>query len=269
MNIIDIATYLTLGCIPAFLLLDVAYRARRFQTPRFWRIRALVVTLFVFGLSFVVPMLWSRLIGERTLFHLASLGMWGGAAVGVLVYQFFHYWYHRGVHRSDTLFRWVHQMHHSVEGIDAFGAYYLSPLDAVGFISIANLVFFPLLGMSMEAGVVGNLFLTFAAMFQHANIRTPHWLGYFIQRPESHGIHHERGVHYYNYCDLPLWDIAFGTFRNPKTFTGKCGYYDGASSRVGEMLIGRDVTRPPRVATDAVRAARESIGVLASTRGTQ
>ena len=256
MNIIEIATWLTLGCIPAFLVLDLAYRARRFETPRYWRIRALVVTLFVFGLSFVVPMLWSKLIGERTLFKLASLGMWGGALVGVLVYQFFHYWYHRGVHRSDFLFRWIHQMHHSVEGIDAFGAYYLSPLDAIGFGSIASLVFFPLLGVSMEAGVVANLFLTFAAMFQHANVRTPRWLGYLIQRPESHGIHHQRGVHRYNYCDLPLWDIVFGTFRNPATFEAQCGYYDGASSRVGEMLIGRDVTTPSGTGVPPVPAGQ-------------
>lgn len=245
MNIIDIATWLTLGMLPAFLLLDVAYRARKFQTPRFWRMRALIVTIFIFALSFVVPALWSRLIGPRTLLDLAPLGTFAGAAVGVLVYEFFHYWYHRAVHRSDFLFRWVHQMHHSVEGIDAFGAYYLSPLDALGFISIGNLVFLPLLGLSTGAAVVANLFVTFAAIFQHANIRTPRWLGYVIQRPEGHGIHHERGVHHYNYCDLPLWDIAFGTFRNPETFNGKCGYYDGASSRVGEMLIGVDVTRPP------------------------
>lgn len=243
MNITNIATWLTLGCIPAFILLDVAYRARRFHTPRFWRLRALAVTVVVFAMSFAVPMLWSRLIGERTLFDLRALGTWGGAAVGVLVYQFFHYWYHRAVHRSDFLFRWVHQMHHSVEGIDAFGAYYLSPLDVLGFTSIASLVFFPLLGVQMEAGIVGNLFLTFAAMFQHANIRTPRWVGYFIQRPESHGIHHERGVHRYNYCDLPLLDMVFGTFRNPETFDRECGYYDGASSRIGEMLMGRDVTK--------------------------
>lgn len=222
----------------------MAYRARRYATPRYWRVRALVVTLFVFALSIVIPMFWSSLIGARSVFKLSGLGMVGGAAVGVLVYQLCHYWYHRLVHRSDFLFRWVHQMHHSVEGVDAFGAYYLSPLDAFGFSSIASLVFFPLLGVSVEAGVVGNLFLTFCAVFQHANIRTPRWLGYFIQRPESHGVHHERGVHRYNYCDLPVIDMLFGTYRNPETFESKCGYWDGASSKIGAMLIGKDVTQP-------------------------
>lgn len=243
MNIVDIATWLTLGCIPAFILLDVAYRARRFTTPRYWRLRALAVTVVVIALSFAVPAFWSRVTGGRSLLDLAFLGTWGGAALGVVVYELFHYWYHRAVHRSDFLFRWVHQMHHSVEGIDAFGAYYLSPLDAFAFGSIASLVFFPLLGLPLAAGVVGTLFLTFSAMFQHANIRTPQWIGYFIQRPESHGIHHERGVHRYNYCDLPVLDMVFGTFRNPATFDRECGFYDGASSRVAEMLMGRDVTR--------------------------
>lgn len=51
------------------------------------------------------------------------------------------------------------------------------------------------------------------------------------------------GVHRYNYCDLPVIDMIFGTFRNPETFESKCGYWDGASSKVGEMLIGRDVTK--------------------------
>jgi sterol desaturase/sphingolipid hydroxylase (fatty acid hydroxylase superfamily) len=83
------------------------------------------------------------------------------------------------------------------------------------------------------------------SIFQHANIRTPRWLGYFVQRPESHTIHHGRGVHAYNYSDLPLFDILFGTFRNPKGFETETGFYHGASRRVGEMLVWRDVTRKP------------------------
>ena len=242
MNIIDIATWLTFGMVPLFILLDVVYRARRFETPRYWRLRAVIVTAFIFAFSFVVPMFWGRLLGERTVFNLGSLGTWLGAAAGVVVYEFFHYWYHRAVHKSDFLFRWVHQMHHSVEGLDPYGAYYLAPSDAIGFITLQTLVFGPLLGLPIEAVVLANVFLTFNAIFQHANIRTPQWLGYIIQRPESHGIHHQRGVHAYNYSDLPLWDMVFGTFRNPRTFEGEIGFWHGASSRIGDMLLARDVS---------------------------
>ena len=104
--------------------------------------------------------------------------------------------------------------------------------------------FFPLLGLSVEAGVIGAFFLTFNAMFQHMSIKTPQWLGYIIQRPESHSVHHAKGIHRYNYSDLPLWDIVFGTFRNPKEFQTEHGFYQGASSRIPEMLTFQDVTAP-------------------------
>lgn len=38
--------------------------------------------------------------------------------------------------------------------------------------------------------------------------------------------------------------LAFGTSRNPETYTEPAGIYDGASSRLGAMLIGRDAGHP-------------------------
>ncbi len=89
---------------------------------------------------------------------------------------------------------------------------------------------------------------TFCSVFQHANVKTPHWLGYFLQRPESHSVHHQAGVHAGNYSDLPLFDLLFGTFRNPQEFAGQTGFYRGASNRLWDMLLMRDVTRPPAAA---------------------
>ena len=244
MSFLDFVTWAALACLPLFIALDFVYKARRYDTPRFWRLRTISVTLLGVALSFVLPMAWARLVGERAVFHLSSLGTWWGAVAGILIYELCHYWYHRAVHRSDVLWRVFHQMHHSTDSLDAWSAYYLSPADAAMFISMGTLVFGPLLGLTPEAAAVANLFLTFNAFFQHANIRTPQWLGYIIERPESHGVHHERGVHAFNYSDLPLWDIVFGTFRNPATFERKVGFYDGASTRVKDMLLGRDVSVP-------------------------
>lgn len=95
----------------------------------------------------------------------------------------------------------------------------------------------------LAAAVTGYLF-TFAGFFQHWNVRTPHWLGYVIQRPESHCVHHRKGVHSYNFSDLPLWDFVFGTFRNPKQYLGECGFEGGADLRIGAMLALRDVNAP-------------------------
>jgi sterol desaturase/sphingolipid hydroxylase (fatty acid hydroxylase superfamily) len=60
-------------------------------------------------------------------------------------------------------------------------------------------------------------------------------------RWENHAAHHERGVHAFNYCDLPIIDMLFGTFRNPRKFVSEAGFREGASARIGAMLIGRDV----------------------------
>ena len=38
--------------------------------------------------------------------------------------------------------------------------------------------------------------------------------------------------------------MIFGTYRNPEMFEGEVGFYDGASARVGDMLLGRDVSVP-------------------------
>jgi sterol desaturase/sphingolipid hydroxylase (fatty acid hydroxylase superfamily) len=74
-------------------------------------------------------------------------------------------------------------------------------------------------------------------------VPTPYWLGFFVQRPESHCVHHEEGLHHYNYADLPVWDWMFGTLRNPRSWDARCGFGE-AEYRLGEMLRGIDVSTP-------------------------
>jgi sterol desaturase/sphingolipid hydroxylase (fatty acid hydroxylase superfamily) len=243
-GVAEIAGWIGLWSLPAFIVWDLARPSRRFETPRFWRLRAAVVTVVTFYVALYAGEAWGAVLGDGSLVDGAALGTWGGAAAGIVLYELVLYWYHRSLHRVDWLWRTLHQMHHSAESLEALGANYLHPLDTVAFTTWAVLAFFPVLGLSPEAGGIASAFLAFNAAFQHANIRTPRWLGYVIQRPESHGIHHEKGVHAYNYSDLPLWDMAFGTFRNPETWEGQLGFYNGGSSRIGEMLVGRDVSEP-------------------------
>jgi len=240
----DTIGYLTIGLIPGTIVIDWAIRGRKHDSTRFWRLRATLVTIAIFYVAGYIAVFWAALLGDFHLLDGSHLGTWGGAAVGILAYEFGHYWYHRAAHEFDWLWLAGHQMHHSAESLDAFGAFYQHPLDAFFFATVASLVFYPLLGLTVEAGVVGALFLTFNAMFQHMSFKTPRWLGYLIQRPESHSVHHGRGIHRFNYSDLPLWDIVFGTFRNPKAFQVAHGFYAGASERIPEMLAFRDVSTP-------------------------
>lgn len=236
---------LTLALLAAFLLLDFFNPPPKGVRARWWRSRAFVVTAVNFWLALFVGQAWGAWMGDAHLFNGAALGTVGGAVVGVLVYEFFHYWYHRSAHRIDWLWRLGHQMHHSAESLDAWGAYYLHPIDAALFTTLSSLVLFPLLGLSPEAGGWTAATLTFLGIFQHANLRTPRWLGHLIQCPESHAVHHQRGVHAFNYADLPLWDMVFGTYRNPLTDRDQKplqGFYDGASARIASMLSFRDVS---------------------------
>jgi len=235
-----------LAVLPAFLLLDFIHRGHDERRARWWRTRALAITALNFVLSMLLGGAWVAAFDGWSLFSLGSLGTVGGAAVGVLAYEFVHYWYHRSAHRFNWLWRLGHQMHHSPETLDAWGAYYLHPLDAALFVTWSALVLYPLLGLAPEAGALASAVLTLLAVFQHANLRTPRWLGWLVQRPESHRIHHARGVHAHNYADLPLWDWVFGTLDNPRDMPRPPaqGFYDGASARLVDMLLFRDVSRP-------------------------
>jgi len=236
---------ITLALLPAFLLLDLIHPPRG-ERNRWWRSRAFAVSAFNFMLAMTIGQAYGAAFGDFHIFNGAALGTVGGALVGILVYELFHYTYHRAAHRYDGLWRMGHQMHHSAESLDAWGAYFLHPLDAAVFTTLSSLVLFPLLGLSPVAGGLAAAFITFCGVFQHANLKTPRWVGYLVQRPESHAVHHERGVHAYNYSDLPLWDMVFGTFRNPAADRPlpQQGFYDGASARLLDMLLFRDVSLP-------------------------
>jgi sterol desaturase/sphingolipid hydroxylase (fatty acid hydroxylase superfamily) len=100
-------------------------------------------------------------------------------------------------------------------------------------------------GWAPPAVASAAAFLTFCAVFVHSRISTPRWLGYLLQRPEAHAIHHARGLHAFNYADLPLLDMLFGTYRNPAAGESRPlhGFHEGASARLPEMLAFRDVSQ--------------------------
>jgi sterol desaturase/sphingolipid hydroxylase (fatty acid hydroxylase superfamily) len=149
---------------------------------------------------------------------------------------------HRLMHRYEFLWRAMHQLHHSAERVDVAGFTYAHPAETL--IAVAQgVAVSTIFGASPLVAFVAGYFGFFTAVFTHVNVKTPAWLGYLIQRPEQHCVHHERGVHAYNY-GLPVFDLLFGTFRNPAQWRGEAGFYEGASRRTWAMLAGRDVSKP-------------------------
>jgi sterol desaturase/sphingolipid hydroxylase (fatty acid hydroxylase superfamily) len=248
----DLALLVILGAFALLLVLDRVRPGRPQRAIRLWRPRALAISVASFGVASTVPLVWDEWLAAHSLLDLSGLGIAGGFVIGVLVQQLVAYWWHRALHRVPSLWKWSHQMHHSAERIDVYGALYFHPLDIAGFTLVGSVALVLLTGIAPEAAVLASGLTTLLAFFQHANLKTPRWLGYIVQRPESHSVHHQRGLHTYNYADLPIFDMLFGTFRNPERFRGENGFYDGASARVPEMLIGRDVSvRPHDPAKDS------------------
>ncbi len=71
----------------------------------------------------------------------------------------------------------------------------------------------------------------------------PKWVGYFVQRPEAHCIHHEESLHAYNYSELPVFDWLFGTLRDPDRCQKTHGLGPVNELRLTEMLAGVDVSQ--------------------------
>ena len=239
--LLDPVSLTVLAVYAALIVVEALFPARPLPPVRFWRTRAFAVFIVYFFLSSYLPLVWSEALASYKLVDLGHVNPYLSAAVAVLGYEFLVYWWHRAIHGSDILWRGFHQMHHSAERIDAWGAFYFHPLDLVGWTVLSSLTLTLGLGLDPQAVSWFLYATTFLGVVQHTNVRTPQWLGYLVQRPESHSVHHERGVHRYNYSDLPLWDWVFGTFRNPKDFAGEAGFFPGASARLPQLLLFEDV----------------------------
>ena len=234
-------------CILAMYLLlilwEAFFPARKLPNIPYWRIKGIVSFFFFFYLSTYLPLLYAEWLPSSQLLKLNEMNILAGGIAGILIYEFGMYVWHRAMHNSKVLWRIFHQMHHSAERLDTYGAFYFSPFDMIGWTLLNTVCFSFITGLSPQSVTVVLLVTNFFSIFQHANIKTPAWIGYFIQRPESHAVHHAKGVHAYNYSDLPLFDIVFGTFKNPPQYVNETGFYTGASSRIKDMLFIKEVDK--------------------------
>lgn len=237
----DLLTLIILLTFLAFLGLDAVRPARAQRRIRGWRLVGVLSFVVYVAIATVAPLVWSDFLAEHTLIDARALGTPLGVIVGLLVVDLALWAWHYLLHHVDVLWRWSHQVHHGAERIDTAGAFYFSPLDMLGFTFATSFALVFVVGLTVEAALVANAIATVLSIFQHANLRTPVWLGYLVQRPEAHNLHHGRGVHAFNYGGLAIWDLVFGTWRNPAEWTGETGLFEGSTAKVGAALLGRDL----------------------------
>ena len=232
-------------------VIERLYPGRTQPEVRGWWFRAVALNLAIIPVYFAVEYVdpWFRQHRISTLLDALPAPVSG--LIGFVVFQFFHYWWHRARHQSDFLWRWVHQVHHSPQRLEVLTASYTHPFDAIAYLFMMALVTLGLLGLILGGAQWAAFFDGVYTYFIHSNIRTPYWIGYFVQRPEMHRIHHQHNLHRYNYA-LPIWDMLFGTHRNP--LPGEkvdCGFDPEKEASLGLMLMGRDVHLMPELAGNA------------------
>jgi sterol desaturase/sphingolipid hydroxylase (fatty acid hydroxylase superfamily) len=171
---------------------------------------------------------------------------WAVGGLSFLLTSFVFYWWHRATHRFDGLWRVFHQLHHSAPRVEALTAFYAHPMDTAAAVLLSALSSYWVLGASPLAAAIAIGLTGSFDLFLHADIRTPRWLGYVIQRPEMHTVHHRYGHHAQNY-GLPLWDLLFGTWSNPAERAQRLGFDEDKAARVSDMLRWQDVHKksPP------------------------
>jgi len=241
-GVVELGIALVVGTLLLLASVEAVSPARTYPPVRGWRWKCLAFVPMIVTIAVAVPSGVDAILNGRALLGGKSLGVVGGAFVGIVASEFLVYWAHRLHHRVLWLWRWIHQLHHSAERVDVYGAAYFHPFEVLEGAVVGAMFFSGVLGLHPSAAAIGTLWQAFNGVFQHGNIRTPRWLGYFIQRPEQHALHHQRDVHGYNYANFPLWDIIFGTFRNPRAWSGHAGFFPGSSRPTWAMLTGVDIS---------------------------
>ncbi|HEX5009974.1 MAG TPA: sterol desaturase family protein [Planctomycetota bacterium] len=226
----------------ACFLLERAMPGWRLPCVRTWPLRVIAVNVVQLGVVLLAGISWERWLSSASVFHLSrGVGPWMGGFIAYFIATFVFYWWHRGRHEIDVLWRGFHQIHHSPQRIEVITSFYKHPLEMTVNSVIGSLLVYSLLGLSLEAGAVYTFFTAVGEFFYHTNVRTPRWVGYVFQRPEMHRIHHEHGRHKNNYGDFVWWDMLFGTWENPPRFESTCGFDDAREQRLLPMLGFADV----------------------------
>lgn len=131
---------------------------------------------------------------------------------------------HRLMHRNKWLWA-IHKVHHSIKEVSLLRGFFSHPFEPLVNALFIAVFDFGILGLNPTSVGRSSAIIAFLNIFVHSNIKTPRWLGYVIQRPEMHKIHHSFAHHRDNFTFLSIWDIVFKTFNNQtKTLTYRFGF---------------------------------------------
>ncbi|MCP5018223.1 MAG: sterol desaturase family protein [Ketobacter sp.] len=214
----------------------------RLPQVKTWPLRVLLINAVQLGVVLLAGISWEHWLSSASVMHWSDyMPNWAGGLLAYFIATFVFYWWHRWRHEYDILWLAFHQIHHSPRRLEVITSFYKHPGEMVVNSLIGSVLVYSVLGLSVEAGLVYTACTALGEFFYHTNIKTPHWIGFVFQRPEMHRIHHQAGRHKNNYGDIVWWDMLFGTYENPKEWSGQCGFTAAREERLVAMLMYRDV----------------------------
>lgn len=237
--------YIVAGIGLALIILERLVPDQKLPHVKGWWTRVILINAVQLGIVFLGMFTWDIWLKKASLFQLSEyVAPVTGGFISYFIITFVFYWWHRWRHDVNFLWLAFHQVHHSPQRIETITSFYKHPLEIVCNSLLIGSINFLLLGLNVEAAAFTLLFSSTGEYVYHMNIKTPRWIGYFFQRPEMHRIHHQRGKHYNNFSDLPMWDMLFGTFQNPKHMDGDCGFKSEREQKLVEMMAFKNVNDP-------------------------
>lgn len=220
--------------------LEVIAPASKNDCNRRWMILASSISLLQSIVAVAAGFIFTETFKSISILELKSQTVLVQGFLGFFLTSFLAYWWHRSVHRYDLLWRIFHQLHHSPKRIEALTAFYIHPFDGIAATFLNALCCYIFLGLDAYGTGVSLIISALYNIYIHADIKTPYWLGFVVQRPEMHRVHHKYMHHAQNY-GLAIWDMMFGTFFNPKEYVSDVGFDEDRELRVYDMLRTRDV----------------------------
>ncbi|BCE01521.1 sterol desaturase family protein [Marinicellulosiphila megalodicopiae] len=220
--------------------LEVIAPASKNHCDRRWMILSGVITAFQSVFTIGSGIVFAQTFKAISLFHFNNFHMFIQGVLGFLLTSFVAYWWHRAMHKFDVLWRVFHQLHHSPSRIESLTSFYLHPFDGIAATLLNALCCYLVLGVNAYGAAVSLIIAAVYNIYIHSDLKTPFWIGFILQRPEMHRVHHKRMHHSQNY-GLAIWDGMFGTFLNPKEYIQEVGFDQQREHRIYDMLKMKDV----------------------------
>lgn len=222
-----LGNYSVVAIVAMFLLFAVAEMIIPLQKFRgrlsfrwFTNIMLTVCTLAIFKLA--APVFAILAAGMVTyldigLFNNLEVSLPLTLLLGILIFDFKQYWFHRLVHAVDNLWL-IHRVHHSDLEVDLTTGFRFHPVESI-LSGLLDVVLIALFGIPAEVILLRYVLIFFVNFFTHGNILIPsrldHYLKWILVTPSMHHLHHalnRRAANSNFGVVFSFWDRIFKTF---------------------------------------------------------